>query len=173
MLTEKTRHAILELQKIYPDKRSALIPALHLAQNEAGYLPKETQIAVAELFDIDPNEVHAVVTFYDMFYEEPKGKHILHVCKNLSCMLRGGDDLMQRLCHKLQVKPGETTADGEFTVIACECLAACDKAPMMLIDDKVAGPVEEEELDRLIEEAKKSHGHPSPITIDPPEAPHA
>ena len=76
MLSEKTRQAILELQKLYPEKRSALIPALHLAQAEVGYLPRETQNEVAELFEIDPNEVNAVVTFYDMFFEKPVGKHL-------------------------------------------------------------------------------------------------
>jgi NADH-quinone oxidoreductase subunit E len=163
MLSEKTRKSILELQKLYPEKRSALIPALHLAQGEVGYLPLDIQSEVAALFDIDPNEVNAVVTFYDMFFEEPVGKHLLHVCKNVSCMLRGCDELLQKLCQKLQIEPGRTTVDGEFTVIASECLAACDRAPMMLIDDKVVGPVQEGDLDRILAEARKSPGHPSPV----------
>lgn len=163
MLTEKTRNAILELQKKYPESRSALIPALHIAQAEIGYLPLETQNEVAMLFDINVNEVTSVVTFYDMFYEEPVGKHLIHVCKNLSCMLRGADGLLKEVCSKLQVKPGETTADGEFTVIPSECLAACDKAPMMLVDDKVVGPVKESELDQILAEARKGPGHPSPL----------
>ena len=165
MITEQTRKAILELQKKYPQKRSALIPALHLAQTEKGYLPRETQNEIADLFEIDPNEVNAVVTFYDMFYEEPVGKHLLHVCKNVSCMLRGGDALLTRLCHKLHVKPGETSADGEFTIITSECLAACDKAPMMLVDDKVVGPIKEDEIDTILSDAKKGPGHPSPVTL--------
>lgn len=165
MLTEEIKKTILELQKRYPEKRSALIPALHLAQTVLGYLPREIQNEVARLFEIDPNEVNAVVTFYDMFHETPKGKHLLHVCKNVSCMLRGGDNLLQKLCHKLQVKPGGTTADGEFTVIPSECLAACDRAPMMIVDDKVVGPIGEQELDHLIAEAKKGQGHPSPVEV--------
>lgn len=163
MLTEKTRQSILEIQKKYPDKRSALIPALHLAQSEKGFLPRETQNEVAELFGIDPNEVNSVVTFYDMFYEEPVGKHIIHVCKNVSCMLRGCDELLKQLCHKLQIEPKGTSADGEFTVIPSECLAACDKAPMMLVDDKVIGPVKEGDLDRILAEAKQGPAHPSPV----------
>jgi NADH-quinone oxidoreductase subunit E len=166
MLTKKTREAILELQKKYPEKRSALIPALHIAQAEIGYLPSEVQNEVAGLFAIDPNEVNAVVTFYDMFFEKPVGKHLLHVCKNLSCMLRGSDDLVERLCQRLQIAPGETTSDGEFTLIPSECLGACDKAPMMLIDDKVVGPIFESDIEHLLEEAKKSPGHPSPIKIE-------
>lgn len=163
MLSEKTRQSILELQKLYPEKRSALIPALHVAQSEAGYLPREVQDEVAALFEIEPSEVNAVVTFYDMFYEKPVGKHIVHICKNVSCMLRGCDELLDSVCKKLCVKPGEVSADGEFTVIPSECLAACDRAPMMLVDDKVVGPVKAEDLDRILDEAKKGHGHPSPV----------
>lgn len=170
-INEKVRKAILELQKKYPEKRSALIPALHLVQSEVGYLPLDVQQEVATLFEIDSNEVNAIVTFYDMFFEEPVGKHILHVCKNVSCMLRGCDDLLSSLCSKLHIKPGETTADGEFTVIASECMAACDRAPMILVDDKVVGPVKEGDLDAILANAKKGHGHPSPITLS--EAEHA
>lgn len=169
MLSEKTRNLILNLQKQYPEKRSALIPALHLAQAEAGYLPREVQNEVAELFEIDPNEVNAVVSFYDMFYEKPAGKHIIHVCKNVSCMLHGADELLSKLCEKLHTKPRETTNDGEFSIVPSECLAACDRAPMMLIDDQVVGPVKEEEIDRLLDDAKKKHGHPVPVFIEEAE----
>jgi NADH-quinone oxidoreductase subunit E len=163
MLTEQTKQKILELQKMYPEKRSALIPALHLAQAEVGYLPTEVQREVAQLFDIATNEVQSVVTFYDMFFEEPVGKHILHVCKNLSCMLRGSDQLMHGICKRLGVSPGETTADGEFTVIASECLAACDRAPMLLMDEEVVGPIAENEIDEMLARARQKHGHPSPM----------
>ncbi len=171
MLNEETKKAILELQTKYPSKRSALIPALHIAQAEMGYLPVEVQEEVATLFNIDTSEVNAVVTFYDMFYENPTGKHHIHVCKNVSCMLRGADGLLSKICQKLQVKPGETTADGEFMIIASECLAACDKAPMMIVDDKVIGPVQESEIDSILAEAKKGKGHPCPAPK--PEANHA
>lgn len=164
MLSEKTQHSILELQKLYPEKRSALIPALHLAQAEVGYLPVEIQAEVAVLFGIETNEVNSVVSFYEMFHEKPTGKHHLHVCKNVSCMLRGSDELLKQLCSRLNIQPGETTEDGEFTVIPSECLASCDLAPMLLVDEKIVGPVKLEDLDHLLEEAKQTHGHPSPIT---------
>lgn len=160
MLSKQTKKTILDLQKKYPVKRSALIPALHIAQRERGYLPREVQNEVAELFEIDPNEVNAVVTFYDMFFEEPVGKHLLHVCKNVPCMLRGADELLEMLCQKLNVMPGGTTIDGEFTVLPSECLAACDRAPMVLVDDKVEGDVQEEDLDRILETAKKGRTEP-------------
>ncbi|KAF3362737.1 Uncharacterized protein PHSC3_000724 [Chlamydiales bacterium STE3] len=161
MLSEKSRQLILELQKKYPHERSALIPALHVAQAEKGYLPIEVQQEVAELFEIALNEVNSVVTFYDMFFEKPVGKHLLHVCKNVSCMLRGADQLMEKLCHKLEVKPGETSQDQEFTLLSSECLGACDKAPMMLVDDHVFGPIKEEDVDQILEKTKKSLNYPS------------
>ena len=166
MLTEKTVEAILSLQKIYPEKRSALIPALHLAQHEVGYLPRSVQEEVADLFSIEPNEIHSIVTFYDMFFDKPVGKHLIHVCKNVSCMLLGADAVLGALCKKLDVAAGETTKDGEFTIVSSECLAACDRAPMMLVDDKVVGPIKEADLDAVIEKAKLSAGHPSPVTVE-------
>jgi NADH-quinone oxidoreductase subunit E len=167
-LSEETKTAILNLQKRYPEKRSALIPALHLAQAENGYLPRDIQNEVADLFNLDPNEVNSVVTFYDMFFEKPVGKHIVHVCKNVSCMLRGSDQIIDSLCSKLQVKPKEMTADGEFTIIPSECLGACDRAPMMLVDEKIVGPVHEADLDQILTRAKKGDGHPCPVpTLEP------
>lgn len=159
MLKETTKQAILELQKQYPRKRSALIPALHLAQADKGYLPLEVQEEVAALFEIDTNEVHSVVTFYDMFHEKPIGKHVLHVCKNVSCMLRGSDELIGALCRKIQAGPHEVSPDGQFTVIPSECLGACDLAPMMIVDDKAVGPIEISEIDSILAEAKKGAGH--------------
>jgi len=174
MLSEKTRKEIVELQELYPEKRSALIPALHLAQAEAGYLPLEVQKEVADLFLLDANEVNGVVKFYDMFYDQPIGKHVLHVCKNVSCMLQGADGLLSSLCHRLQVSPGETTADGQFTIIASECLAACDRAPMMLVDDKVVGPIAGSDLEQILAEASNGPGHLSPLSpLSPSEAEHA
>lgn len=155
-LSESTRTKILDLQRKYPMKRSALIPSLHLAQNEIGYLPLDIQQEVADLFNLDPNEINAVVTFYDMFYEEPQGKAHIHVCKNISCMLRGGDELLNELCKKLNIKPGETTSDKEFTIVASECLGACDRAPMLIAGDKAMGPVKKEDIDHILHEAQ--HG---------------
>lgn len=149
MLTEKTRQAILDLQKKYPEKRSALIPALHMAQEELGYLPSAIQDEVADLFGISPNDVYAIVSFYDMFYEKPVGKEIIHVCKNVSCMLRGADSLIDALCKKLKTAPHEVSENGQYSIIPSECLGACDKAPMMIIGEKVVGPVSKEDLGGL------------------------
>ncbi len=155
MLSQKTITAILELQGQYPKKRSALLPALHLAQAEIGYLPLEVQQEIAALFEITANEVHAVVTFYDMLFEKPVGKHIIRVCKNVSCMLRGSDEILENLCCKLNIKPGGTNVDGQFTVIPTECLAACDRAPMLLLDEEVIGPVHKDDLDGILKQASE------------------
>ncbi len=165
ILNQETIQAIKDLQSKYPHKRSALIPALHLAQAQVGYLPPEAQKEVAELFELDPTDVHGVVTFYDMFFEKPVGKHVIHVCKNISCMLRGCDKLLESLCSKLGVATHEVSQDGNFTVIGSECLGACDRAPMMLVDDEVVGPVSEDQLDAILEQAKLKKGHPCPVQI--------
>jgi len=166
MLNQETIDMIRALQDKYPERRSALIPALHVAQAQVGYLPVEVQQEVAALFEIDTSEVNAVVTFYDMFFEEPVGKHLIHVCKNVSCMLRGSDELLGALCHKLGVKPYEISADGNFTIIPSECLGACDRAPMMLVDDQVVGPVQEGQLEEILQQAKAKRGHPCPILMN-------
>lgn len=139
-LSDEAVKKILDLQKKYPQKRSALIPALHIAQDEAGYLPREVQNEVAALFDLDPNDVNSVVTFYDMFHEEPVAHPIIHVCKNVSCMLRGADDLVEALKKR-----------GKGTVIPSECLGACDRAPVCIVGETVVGPVKSDELNKIDE----------------------
>lgn len=158
-LSDETKTKILDLQKKYPKARSALIPALHLAQNEVGYLPQPIQNEVAALFNLDPNEINSVVSFYDMFHSKPVGKHIIHVCKNVSCMLRGSDELIDTICSRLNTAPHGVTADEEFTVIPSECLGACDRAPMMIVDDKVYGPVKDDELEAIFTETKSQRPH--------------
>lgn len=161
MLNEDIKDAILRLQELYPQKRSALIPALHMAQAQEGYLPSEIQHEVAKLFDLEPSEVQAIVTFYDMFFDKPVGKKVIHVCKNLSCMLCGCDELLKSLCERYHVAPGETSADGEYTILTSECLGACDRAPVMIVGEQLVGPVKESDLDSLLNTAHaegQAHG---------------
>lgn len=169
-LSEKTIGAIRKLQEIYPNKRSALVPALFLAQKEKGYLSRETQNAVADMFDVDPNEVNGIVTFYELLFDKPVGMHQLFVCKNVACMLRGSDELLEKICEKLGVSPGGTTEDKEFTVLPSECLAACDRAPMLLGDDVVYGPVKEEDLDAVLDNIRNGRGCPCPISVEEDDA---
>jgi NADH-quinone oxidoreductase E subunit len=133
-LSAETRAQIdAEIAK-YPKKRGALLPALHLAQAEQGWLPPEKVRALAELFEIQPLEVLEVISFYNMFYDRPQGRHHVRVCTNLPCSLRGARDLLRVLEEHLAVEAGGTTADGRITLGHEECLGACAWAPMMRVD---------------------------------------
>lgn len=133
MLAEKYPERIKQIFDKYPDKRSAVMPLLYLAQQDYGWLSTEAMVEVAQLCDIDPTQVHSIAGFYTMFSEQPKGKFWLQVCTDLPCALRGADDFFRGLCEFLGLDPehGGTTEDGMFTVEPVMCLAACDKAPMM------------------------------------------
>jgi NADH-quinone oxidoreductase E subunit len=118
----------------YPKRRGALLPALHLAQREHGWISPEVARELAEIFEIRPIDVMEVVSFYNMFHDRPQGRHHVHVCTNLSCSLRGARGLMRALEAHLGIEAGETTADGRITLGHEECLGACAWAPMMRVD---------------------------------------
>jgi NADH-quinone oxidoreductase subunit E len=115
----------------YPDKRSAVMPLLYIAQEEYGYVSPEGIDEVAVLCDMEPTQVRSIAGFYTMYAERPKGKYWLQVCTDLACALRGADAFHKELKEYLGVKEGGTTEDGLFTVEHVMCLAACDKAPML------------------------------------------
>ena len=119
----------------YPRKRGALLAALHLVQKELGYIARDSAVELAALFDLHPIEVMEVVTFYNMFFDRPQGRHQVRVCTNLPCSLRGSRDLLRELERHLGVAAGETSADGRITLGSEECLGACAWAPMMRVDD--------------------------------------
>ena len=131
MLKDKYAARIDQIFAKYPDRRSAVMPLLYLAQEEYGYITEGAYDEVAALIDVDPTQVRSIAGFYTMFREEPKGKYWLQVCTDLPCALRGADKFYQQLCDYLGVEDGGTTDDGIFTVEQVMCLAACDKAPMM------------------------------------------
>lgn len=119
----------------YPIKRAAIMPTLWLAQQEFGWLSTDTLEYVARLLDLPPAFVASVASFYTMYYKRPVGKHHVQVCTNLSCALRGADEIVDCLRQRLGVGLGETTADGRFTLSEVECLGSCGTAPMMQVDD--------------------------------------
>jgi len=131
VLAEKYADRIERIFSKYPDRRSAMMDLLYLAQEEYGWLSEDALEEVAALIDVDPTQVHSVAGFYTMYSEEPKGKYWFQVCTDLPCALRGADDFYRDLCALLGVEDGGTTEDGLFTVEQVMCLAACDKAPMM------------------------------------------
>jgi NADH-quinone oxidoreductase subunit E len=134
MLSEKTINDIKVLATKYPDKRSALMPALHLAQNEIGHLPDAVLDDIAEIVGVSRTEASSVATFYTMYTREPRGKHTIFFCNDLPCALRGADEMLEHLEHKLGCQAGQTTADGKITLREAECLGGCDHAPVALID---------------------------------------
>jgi NADH-quinone oxidoreductase E subunit len=133
-LRPETVAAIEREMARYPKKRGALLPALHLAQAEEGWLPPAKIAALAELFELRPIEVVEVISFYNMFYDRPQGRHHVRVCTNLPCSLRGARELLRALEERLGIEAGETTPDGRVSLGHEECLGACAWAPMMRVD---------------------------------------
>ncbi len=131
MLAEKYAERIEKIFAKYPDKRSAIMSLLYIAQEEYGWLSEDALNEVADLCEVDPTQAHSIAGFYTMFRESPKGKFWLQVCTDFPCALRGADDFYRELCEHLDVEDGGTTEDGMFTVEQVMCLAACDKAPML------------------------------------------
>jgi NADH-quinone oxidoreductase subunit E len=156
MLSAQAQTRIKELMDIYPDARSALLPALYVAQNEVGYLSPEAMADIADLFDIPYSDVEEVVTFYTMYYEKKVGKYVLEVCKTAPCAFLGADEIIEYISQKLGIKPGQTTPDGLFTLLRVECLAACHRAPVMQINHRYYENLTKEKVDQLIAERSKS-----------------
>ncbi len=125
---------IARLRTLYFRPQSALLPALHAAQDEVGYLSLEAMEDVGDALGLPLSEVTSVATFYSMFFLEPVGRHKIRVCTNLSCYLNGCEQILEHLCRRLGIGPGETTPDGRVLVEVAECLAACEEAPVILVD---------------------------------------
>ena len=145
----------------YPEgkQKSALLPVLHLAQdNFGGWLSSETMDYVAELLSITPIEVYEVATFYSMYNTKPVGKYMFEVCQTGPCMLRGSDDIIAYIEKTLGIKPGETTTDGLFTLKTVECLGACGYAPMMQLGKYYREHLTKEKVDAIIDECRKTAG---------------
>ncbi len=155
--SEAQLQEVKRLTSRYPEGRqkSALIPVLHLAQNTfGGWLSKEVMDYVAELLSVTPIEVYEVASFYTMFNLQPVGKHLLEVCQTGPCMLNGSESIIDYIYEKLGIRPGETTADGMFTLKTVECLGACGYAPMLQLGEHYREHLTKEKIDALIESCK-------------------
>ncbi len=157
MLSDQTRTAIAQALDTYPQRRTAVLDALRLAQNETGYLGQETLFEVAEIMDLDPNALFTLVTFYDLLHDKPVGRYDIMACKNISCFLRGSDELIAHVSRKLGIGLGETTPDGAFTLRTMECLASCDTAPVMLINETYYENLTIEKVDRILDGLSETH----------------
>jgi len=142
----------------YPHARSALLPVLYMAQEDFSYLSMEVQQHVADTLGLHLMAVREVVTFYTMFREKPCGTYLLEVCTNAGCMLNGADDLVRHLCDKLDIKVGETTPDGMFTVTEVECAGACGGAPVVQINNAYHEKADAAHMDAFITEVRGKGG---------------
>jgi NADH-quinone oxidoreductase subunit E len=151
-LSQESQQKITELLARYPTRRAVMLPALHLASREFPYLDDEVCQAVADLLQVPLVDVKGVATFYTMFPTEPHGKHLIQMCINLPCSLGRARHLLRFLESKLGISAGQTTPDGRFTLRGMECLAACDKAPMMYIDETQYSHLTEDKLEQILRE---------------------
>jgi NADH-quinone oxidoreductase subunit E len=141
------------LRSRYPTEEALLLPALHLVQrHHGGWLPEEAIEQVADLLHLSPAKVAGVVSFYDMYHEQPVGRHRIRLCTNLSCQLRGAEELLALLAEELKVGEGEITPDGRCSFVQFECLGSCDTAPMAMIDDDYHENLTPARLRRIVQE---------------------
>jgi NADH-quinone oxidoreductase subunit E len=146
--------ALARIEKIlsrYPTKQAAILPVLWVAQETWGWISKEAAEEVARLLELSPAHVDGVLTFYTMYNLKPVGRHLLQFCTSISCHLAGAEGLVEHCKKRLGIDLEETTRDGKFTMVEVECIAGCDKAPSIMINDTYYEPVDEKTLDALLE----------------------
>jgi NADH-quinone oxidoreductase E subunit len=156
VFTDANRARFDEIVRRYPAerRRSAVLPALYLAQYQQGYITANAIRHVAELLGITRADVEDVVSYYTMFYTKPVGKFVINVCRTLSCAINGAERVTEALCAKLSLKPGETDPTGTFTLMEVECLGACDRAPVVMVNDAWHEGLEPEAADRLVDDLR-------------------
>jgi NADH-quinone oxidoreductase subunit E len=153
-LTPENAQRARDLIALYPEARSALIPVLHVAQEQDGYLTPEAMTHVGELIGLTAAEVRGTATFYDMLHTEPVGKYVLSICTNIACLLNGAYELLEHVEQSLGVKAGGTTTDGLFTVEEFECLALCGNAPCLTANWRFFGDVTPAKFDTMVEDLR-------------------
>lgn len=135
----------------YPSRQAVTLPALHIVNDHLRHVPMQAVVEVAELLDLHPAQVQDTLSFYGFFKQDaPHGETRAWVCRSISCALRGGEEVLEHLCSRAGIQPGETTADGKLTIEFAECLGACDYAPCMLAGDEVHGDLTEEKADEFL-----------------------
>ncbi len=157
MLKEKRAAEVAAILSKYPHERvrSAVMPLLYLAQEEYGFCTPDSMREIAQICSIDPTEVQSVAGFYTMYFEKPVGRHVVEICDDLPCVLRGADKLVDYAETKLGIRAGETTSDGAITLKVAMCLAACDRAPMCQVDLKYHYDLTREKFDDMVQELRK------------------
>ena len=146
LLTEAVRRKIRSFFDRYETKRAVLLPALHIVQNALGHVPPQAMIEIAELLEIHPSDVIDTISFYTHFWTQPKGEKVITVCRSISCELMGGNEVLEELKKRLGIDEHETTPDGRYSLVTEECLAGCDHAPCMLINERLYKHVKPEDV---------------------------
>jgi NADH-quinone oxidoreductase subunit E len=147
--------SVRKIAKQYPDRHSAVLEALRLAQERhEGWLPPEALREVAEALDVTPAYCLSIASFYDMFHLAPVGRHMIEVCTNLSCALAGAQAVVDAFASELGIAAGETTEDGAFTLRAIECAGGCGRAPVVVVDHRYHEPVRPEDVPGIVEEIR-------------------
>jgi NADH-quinone oxidoreductase subunit E len=167
-LRSELRQRAEELVALYPRKRSAMLPLLHLAQEQDGYLTNEGIAEVAELTDTTPADVRGTASFYEMFHLEPVGKYVVSVCTNIACLLQGGEEMLEHASATLGCAVGSTSDDGLFTLEEAECLADCNIAPCIQVNHRYVRTTTPETFDALVGElkdGKREHEIPAHGTL--------
>lgn len=154
ILTDESVKAIQERVRQYPQRKSAILPALTIAYRQIGHLSDEIYQEISQVTKIPYVEIAEAATFYTMFPKAPRGKYLIQVCHNISCALLGADSLIGYLEEKLGIKKGETTPDNLFTLISVECLGSCATAPMMQINHDFYENLTREKVDAILEDLK-------------------
>jgi len=154
--TADNRARFDEIVKRYPSdrKRSAVLPALYLVQHQQGYITGNAMRHVAELLEMTAADVEDVVSYYSMYFTKPVGTFVLSVCRTLSCALNGAERVTQEICAALDIKPGETDSSKTFTLLEVECLGACDRAPVIMVNDAWQENQRPEDVDRLLKDLR-------------------
>ncbi len=154
-LSEPNLRTAHEVIGRYPRPKSALIPLLHLAQEQDGYVAEDAMEHIAELLGVTPAEVVGTCSFYEMFKREPVGDYLVNVCTNIACMLVGGEELLHHIEERLGIKPGSTTSDGTFTLEDVECIAACTEAPCLQVNYRYFSKVTPADADALLDDLRQ------------------
>ena len=156
VLTDEMVAAIQQFFPRYPNKRAVTLPALHIVNERLRHVPLQAVVEIAQLLELAPAEVQDTLTFYQFFKQEaPHGEVRAWVCRSIACALRGGEEVMEHLCHKAGIQPGETTRDGKLTVEPAECLGACDFAPCMLAGETLHKDLTKEKAEQFLASVRK------------------
>jgi NADH-quinone oxidoreductase E subunit len=153
--SEQARKEIADILANYPDKRAATLPVLHLAQREFGAISAEVEQLVADTLELPIIKIREVLTFYTLLKRETVGQYHLQLCRNLSCTLSSGQRLIDFISRRLGIMPGETSADGRFTLTTVECLGGCQLAPLMQLNERYLGELTEEKIESILSEPEK------------------